>query len=189
MRIEYLDDPTGGPAVRLQRVTVLQGEVHVGMDPGLELSTVLGSCVATCLYDPVARIGGMNHFLLAEPPSREKKVEFDEHYGVFLMELLVNEMLKLGASKQRLRARLYGGAAMQLSGTPIGSVNAQFARDFLAREKIELGLTDLGGMVARRVHFRPASGQVRCRTTSTEAVPKAKPLSRPAIAHGDVELF
>lgn len=60
-------DPPG-----LRRVTLLQGEVHVSGDPAVEVSTVLGSCVSTCLYDPVARIGGINHFLLAEPPAHHK---------------------------------------------------------------------------------------------------------------------
>lgn len=179
-------DLTGTGSVR---ITVLQGEARVSADPAAEMSTVLGSCVATCLYDPAARVGGMNHFLLAEPPRHQAAVEFDEHFGLFLMELLVNEMLKLGACKQRLRARLYGGASLHHSGPPIGEVNAEFARGFLARERIDLAFADLGGTVARRVHFRPAWGQVRCRTTSIETAPQIKPIKRPAQANGEVELF
>lgn len=180
---------TGASAPDVVRITVLQGEARVSRDPAAEMSTVLGSCVATCLYDPLVRVGGMNHFLLAEPPQHQAALGFDEHFGVFLMELLVNEMLKLGAAKQRLRARLYGGASLNHSGPPIGEMNAQFARGFLIRENITLAHADMGGNVARRVHFRPASGQVRCRTTSIETIPDITPMKRPARAHGDVELF
>ena len=177
-------DPPG-----LRRITLLQGEVQVSGDPGVEVSTVLGSCVATCLYDPVARIGGMNHFLLAEPPAHHKDMAFDEHYGVFLMELLINRMIGQGALKSRFRARLYGGANMHSLGQQIGTVNAAFARLFLEQEGIELAFADLGGDSARRVHFRPASGQVRCRTVDARKAPAALPVRRPEKASGDVEFF
>lgn len=173
----------------LRRVTLLQGEVYVSADPDVEVSTVLGSCVATCLYDPVARIGGINHFLLAEPPAHHKDMAFDEHYGVFLMELLINRMIGEGALKSRFRARLYGGANMNRVGQPIGSVNGAFAQTFLRAERIELAFADLGGESARRVHFRPASGQVRCRTVDARKAPAALPVRRPEMASGDVEFF
>jgi chemotaxis protein CheD len=173
----------------LRRITVLQGEVHVSADPSVELTTVLGSCVSTCLYDPVARIGGMNHFLLAEPPAHQKDMTFDEHYGVFLMELLVNRMIGEGAVKSRFRARLYGGANMHRGGQSIGSVNAAFARSFLERERILIAFADLGGDAARRVHLRPASGQVRCRTVAASKAPATQTFLRPERASGDVEFF
>lgn len=84
------------------RMPIMQEEARASADQRVIMSTVLGSCVATCLYDPVARIGGMNHFLLAEPPEHETDLSFDSSYGLFLMELLVNEMLKLGALKSRM---------------------------------------------------------------------------------------
>lgn len=173
----------------IARVTVMQGEAKASREAGLEFTTVLGSCVATCLFDPVARIGGMNHFLLAEPPSHRDRSVFDEHYGLFLMELLINEMLSLGATKSRLKARLYGGANMRDGLGPIGTANAAFARDFLHVEGIPVAFEDLGGRSARRVHFLPASGMVRCRSAVGEAKPMQKPLSRPQSAIGDVELF
>ena len=173
----------------LKSTTVLQGEVHVSGDPAIEFTTVLGSCVSTCLYDPVARIGGMNHFLLAEPLRHEEGMEFDEHYGVFLMELLVNRMIGAGGMKSRFRARLYGGARMNQSGHSIGSVNAAFARTFLERERIEIAFADLGGNMARRLHLRPASGQVRCRTVDASKAPATQAFRRPERASGDVEFF
>ena len=171
------------------RVTVLQGEAHASSDAKVEFSTVLGSCVATCLFDPAARIGGMNHFLLAEPPSTKSRETFDEHYGLFLMELLINKMLGLGAIKSRLKARLYGGANLHQGMTAIGSANAAFARKFLQSEGIPVAFEDMEGRAARRIHFMPASGMVRCRTAPLEIAPTDKPLVRPQSASGDVELF
>jgi len=173
----------------LQRVTVLQGEVKVSSDPAVELTTVLGSCIATCLFDPQAQVGGMNHFLLAEPPAHMTGMTFDEHYGLFLMELLINQMLSAGAIKSRMKARLYGGANLHAGMRQIGSVNAAFAKAFLAREGIPLMHEDLGGQSARRVHFLPALGKVRCRTADAQVAPETILVRRPATARGDVELF
>lgn len=181
-----LDYETGQP---LQRVTVLQGEVKVSADPTVELTTVLGSCVATCMFDPASRIGGMNHFLLAEPPAHMTGMAFDEHYGLFLMELLINQMLAAGADKGRMKARLYGGANLHAGMREIGTMNAAFARAFLQREGIPLMHEDLGGKSARRVHFLPALGKVRCRTAEPQAAPEITPVRRPVTASGDVELF
>ncbi|TIX49071.1 chemotaxis protein CheD [Alteraurantiacibacter aquimixticola] len=171
------------------RIAILQGDARASADPAVEFSTILGSCVATCLYDPVARIGGMNHFLLAEPPSHKSQTDFDEHYGLFLMELLVNEMLALGAAKPRLKARLYGGANLHERLAPIGSANAAFARRFIRDERIALVHEDLEGHQARRVNFQPTSGRVRCLVAKYDAVPTDKPLRRPQSACGEVELF
>lgn len=173
----------------LRRVTVLQGEVYATDDSGVEFATVLGSCVASCLYDPQARVGGMNHFLLAVPPARHNPGEVDVHYGVYLMELLINEMLAKGAIKQRILAHLYGGANLHAGMAPIGSANAAFARKFLEQERIPLMREDLGGFLARRVDFRPATGQVRCRSVKTTMAPEPVPATRIRSASGDVELF
>ncbi|WP_333839919.1 chemotaxis protein CheD [Novosphingobium sp.] len=178
--------PPGGD---LARVTVMQGQALASADPGLEYSTVLGSCVATCLFDPQARVGGMNHFLLAQPPAGYEGASVDEHYGVYLMELLVNEMIGKGARKSHLKAHLYGGANVNRNMMRIGTVNAEFARKFLVNEGITLAREDLGGTQARRVDFRPASGQVRLRTVEDRLAPPVQPTTRPARALGDVELF
>ncbi len=178
-----------GQAEGMRRITVLQGQVRVSGDPGIELGTVLGSCVASCLFDPIAKIGGMNHFLLAEPPASHDPGEIDVHYGVYLMELLINEMLGQGAIKQRIRAHLYGGANLRAGMAPIGTANAAFARSFLDQERIPLVREDLGGNCARRVGFRPATGQLRCRTVENTLAPEFKPATRTDRTLGDVELF
>jgi chemotaxis protein CheD len=105
------------------------------------------------------------------------------------MEVLINEMLAHGAAKHRLRAHLYGGANLYPGMAAIGSANAQFARAFLARERITLVREDLGGNAARRVDFRPASGMVRCRTVPNTQAPAERPIPRPVVATGEVELF
>lgn len=179
-------EPSAKP---LTRITVMQGQARVSAGPRVELSTVLGSCVATCLYDPEIELGGMNHFLLAEPQPGAPVIGIDEHYGVYLMELLINEMLANGASKHRLRAHLYGGANMHAGMARIGTMNAEFARRFLAQERIALVREDLGGNSARRVEFRPASGQVRLRTVANSMAPAASPAPRAPAVLGDVELF
>lgn len=173
----------------IRRITLLQGQVRVSGEARVEFGTVLGSCVASCLFDPVAQIGGMNHFLLAEPPASHDPGEIDVHYGVYLMELLINEMLAQGAIKQRIRAHLYGGANLRAGMARIGLANAAFARTFLDQEGIPLLREDLGGTCARRVDFRAATGQVRCRTVENTLAPEQKPATRSDRTSGDVELF
>jgi len=170
------------PMNAITRINILQGQARVSAGPRVEFSTVLGSCVATCLFDPDVEVGGMNHFLLAEPPQ-------GSHNGVYLMELLINEMLAHGAAKSRMRAHLYGGANLNSGFARIGTKNAEFARSFLASERINVVREDLGGNNARRVDFRPARGQVRCRTVENTLAPEIKPTARPLPNRGDVELF
>jgi len=177
------------PETGMQRITVLQGQAHVSGAAGDELTTILGSCVASCLFDPAAKVGGMNHFLLPEPPHSHDPAEVDVHYGVYLMEILINDMLRRGARKAQLRAHLYGGANLHVGMPPIGSANAAFAKSFLERERIPLLREDLGGAHARRIEFRPATGQVRCRAVENRLAQEAPPTPRPAHGGGDVELF
>lgn len=180
--------PASGLAeVRPPSVTVMQGQVHVGTGKPEILTTVLGSCIACCLYDPVARIGGMNHFLLAEPASGRGGVN-DNSYGMYLMELLINQMMTSGAVKSRMKAHIYGGANMHRGMTRIGDANARFARQFLETEAIPLVRGDTGGECARRIEFDPVQGRVRVRRTHWAAAPAPRPAKlRPA--SGEVELF
>jgi len=180
-------DPATG--VPIQRITVLQGQARVSDRPNDEMTTILGSCVATCLFDPVAKVGGLNHFLLPEPPDSHDRAQVDVHYGVYLMEILINDMLRHGASKAQMRAHLYGGANLRAGMAPIGTANAEFARSFLEREHIPLLREDLGGSHARRIEFRPVTGQVRCRAVENRLATEAPPAPRPAATTGDVELF
>lgn len=182
-----LHQPINTPATAMHRpvrLTVMQGQARVSGDPRVELTTVLGSCIACCLFDPTSNVGGMNHFLLAEPKGGRG---VDEHYGAYLMEVLINEMFAYGASRTAMRAHLYGGANMHAGMMPIGAANAAFAVDFLERERIPLVRSSVGGVQARRVDFRPVLGQARCRLVDDALAPQ--PIERPAAPRGDVELF
>lgn len=179
---------TGAPAAMTIRHNVLQGEFEVSRDPNLVLTTVLGSCIACCLFDPAAKIGGMNHFLLASPPSSNKGLGDDaRRYGLYAMELLVNEMIKQGAVRATMRAHLYGGANMHSGMRAIGTENARFAEEFLRADGIQLVHADTGGTQARRLDLQPATGRVRCRSVQGD-FPQAQAARVPA-ATGDVELF
>lgn len=171
----------------MPRINIIQGEYHVSAEPEVLIGTLLGSCIAICLHDAVARVGGMNHFLLGEPGRNDQVRDADlSRYGVHAMELLVNEMMKKGAQRSRLRAHLYGGANIVAGLGQIGSANAAFAKSFVAVEGIALGRAELGGSQARRVEFMPYLGKVRSWTVA-DAVP-----SLPAVmasAGGELEMF
>jgi chemotaxis protein CheD len=171
----------------MRRIAIVQGEHAVVTEPGVVITTLLGSCVAVCLHDAVARVGGMNHFLLGEPGA-EQLLRDDEmsRYGVHAMELLINAMMARGAVRQRLRARIFGGANIIAGLGAIGSENAAFARRFMAVEGIATGVCDLGGTTARRVEFRPWEGQVR--SIRADEAPPLAPLPHLPLA-GDIDLF
>ena len=176
------------PAPATVRHNVLQGEFEVSRDPHLVLTTVLGSCIACCLFDPVARVGGMNHFLLASPPNSVDGLGDDAlRYGLYAMELLVNEMLKQGAVRATMRAHLYGGANLHSGMRAIGTENTRFAEQFLRADGIQLVRADTGGVQARRLDLQPATGRVRCRSVQGD-FPQTQSLKAPT-AGGDVELF
>ena len=145
-----------------RRIHVIQGEFYVTEDPDVMLTTILGSCVAACMRDPVAQVGGMNHFLLPGNSDRKKSREA-ESYGVHLMELLVNDLLHHGARRDRLQAKLFGGAATMQGLTDVGALNARFAERFLRYEGIAHLGGSLGGDRGRRIQFWPASGRARQR--------------------------
>ncbi len=174
------DDPA-------KTVNIVQGEHRVSEDPGECVSTLLGSCVAACLHDPVARVGGMNHFLL---PGGEGERGHTEHFGVHAMELLVNDLLARGASRSRLEAKLFGGANTMQGFTDIGAMNAGFAVRFLTREGIHLASSCLGGDRGRRIQFWPVSGRARRRfMAATESVPVSRAPVPAAPTFGALELF
>ena len=179
------------PRDNLRRITVMQGETRVSDQADVVLTTVLGSCIAACLYDPEVKVGGINHFLLAEPGRGDTDVDSMQRYGVYAMEVLINAMLAMGASRNQLRARIYGGASLRDGFRDIGAANAQFARRFLHEERIALIGEDVGGFDARRVEFRPTLGLARSRIAAerpTEQVRMVKPAAPPA-SLGDVEFF
>ena len=151
--------PAAVPSIPGGRLNIVQGEQFVSPDPALMISTLLGSCVAACLRDPVVQVGGMNHFLL---PGRRGGSEADGlRFGVHAMELLVNALLAAGARRERLEAKLFGGAHMLDGLTDVGRQNSDFAVSFLQAEGVRYLGGSLGGTSARRVQFWPASGRAR----------------------------
>ena len=164
---------------------VIQGEFLVSSDPNVIMTTILGSCVSTCLYDPVARVGGMNHFLL---PEGEVRQDVGMRYGLLAMELLINGLLKQGAQKTRIEAKLFGGAMMTGGLGRIGESNAAFARKFLSDEGVPCRAESLGGTLARRVRFVPTTGHAQ-QMLLDEPVEVEKPKRPAAAADDDITLF
>jgi chemotaxis protein CheD len=145
----------------LRRVVIHPGD-HYATGGNELISTLLGSCVAACLYDPVARVAGMNHFLLANrryAKNMPLNITDAGRYGVHAMELLINDMYRLGAEKKRIRAKAFGGGAVFEDVSTdnflcVGEVNERFIREFLRTEGIPLEAEDLGGQQGRVIRFR-----------------------------------
>ncbi|SDD61158.1 chemoreceptor glutamine deamidase CheD [Aquimonas voraii] len=135
---------------------------YVVTSKDIALSTVLGSCVAACMRDPVLRIGGMNHFMLPDGGDAD---DTSARYGSYAMELLINELLKAGARRERLEAKVFGGGNVLKSFTtnPVGTRNAEFVIAYLKAERIPVVAQDLGSIHPRKVWYIPATGKVLVR--------------------------
>ncbi|MEA3536080.1 chemoreceptor glutamine deamidase CheD [Rhizobium sp. CC-YZS058] len=171
-----------------RRLHVIQGEFKVVTDPDVVLSTILGSCVAACMRDPVAGVGGMNHFLL--PGSADALASGGDatRYGVHLMELLINGLLKKGARRDRLEAKIFGGAKTIARFSNVGEQNALFARRFLQDEGIAIVGESTGGDHGRKLEYWPLSGRARqYALTGVEAQKAVAQESRPAPAPKPVD--
>ena len=181
-------------------VKLLPGEYFVSEDD-IVLSTVLGSCIAACMWDRNARVGGMNHFMLPGDPARAgtdaDPIGLAGRYGVFAMEQLINELIKRGARKSNLEAKLFGGGAVLRNFTAlnVGERNAEFVLNFLRTEGIRIASQDLLDVFARRVAFFPTSGRALCRKLpqADAAVVSAEQKYNAQLnsnkVGGDVELF
>jgi chemotaxis receptor (MCP) glutamine deamidase CheD len=178
----------------VSEVTIYVGGVHASSEPAV-VKTLLGSCVAVCLWDPETRIGGMNHFLL--PRALNDTRDDPARFGVHAMDLLIGEMQKAGADRRRLLAKVFGGAhvlAVPEDEDGVPSQNITFALEFLRRDSFRITGYDLGGYQARRVHFHTESGRA-----FVQRVASATALSRVAAAeqrhashaptYGEVTLF
>lgn len=144
-------------ALQTHAIRILPAD-YLATDQPVALVTLLGSCVAACLYDPALALGGMNHFML---PGGDVNDATSARYGVNAMELLINALLKRGARRQRLLAKVFGGGNV-LSGfhsDPIGTRNAGFVVDYLAAERIPVVASDLGDNQARKVCFFVQTGR------------------------------
>lgn len=175
---------------------ILPGEYFV-TPRDMVLVTVLGSCVAACIRDTVSGVGGMNHFMLPEGGNRDL-VTSSARYGTYAMEVLINHLLKLGAKRNRLEAKVFGGGAVMqsLSSSNVGARNAEFVLNFLTVEKIPVVAKDLLDSYPRKVYYFPQSGRVLVKKLhrvhndtlfSREQAYQSRLAS--AKVEGDVELF
>jgi chemotaxis protein CheD len=174
-----------------KRVHIIQGEYFFTSDPNVMVTTILGSCVAACIRDPLAGVGGINHFLLPGELNQAKSQEA-ERMGVHLMELLVNGLLKAGARRDRLEAKLFGGARTVRCHADIGKNNAEFAQRFLKAEGIAVVGGSTGGRQGRRIQYWPVTGRAR-QILLTGPAKIEKPIKLPAATvesnAGELELF
>lgn len=137
-------------------VQLTQGDTYATGEANEVLTTVLGSCVAACIRDPFANVGGMNHFLLPEGTGEDRNAV---RYGVNAMELLINGLLKRGATRSNLQAKLFGGANVIAGLSDVGTRNAVFAQQYLVNEGIPFIGGSVGGNLPRRVRFWPLTGR------------------------------
>jgi len=190
------------PQVDNWTVKILPGEYYVTRNDEA-ITTVLGSCVSACIRDPVLNVGGMNHFMLPQDSSSgsnswlDPAVGLATRYGSYAMESLINDLLKLGATRERLEIKVFGGGAVLSGMTDVGARNIDFIRGYLKLEGYRIAAQDLGGKQPRRVVYFPGSGRVKMR--------KLRPVENRTISHheqlylaslgnqaaggGDVELF
>ena len=188
-----LDGTYYDSALQTEAIRLLPAD-YVATDQPVALVTLLGSCVAACLYDATLAIGGMNHFMLPGDGNDSSCAR----YGMNAMELLINDLLKRGARRNRIQAKVFGGGNV-LSGfysDPIGTRNARFVLEYLSAENIPVRAQDLGDVHARKVGFFPQTGRTlvkRLPSTRDDGILDAERalygrLNR-APASGSVELF
>src|SRR5215475_2685332 len=156
------------PQVDRWTVKILPGEYYVSRSDEA-ISTVLGSCISACVRDPVRNVGGMNHFMLPQDASigpnnwLDPAVGLATRYGSYAMESLVNDLLKLGAIRERLEVKVFGGGRVLSGMTDVGARNIAFVRNFLELEGYTIAAEDLGGTQPRKVVYFPTSGRVKMR--------------------------
>lgn len=178
-----------------EAVKVLPGEYFVFNEDVL-IMTTLGSCIAVCLWDRQAKVGGMNHFML---PDNGGGASDSGRYGSFAMELLINEMLKMGASRLTLEAKVFGGGAV-ISGMNtinVGERNTAFVLDYLKTERIPVVSKDVLEIYPRKVCFLPHSGKAmvkRLAPTNPDAIVQqeraaAQKVVPVASSGGSIDLF
>ncbi|MCX4025266.1 chemotaxis protein CheD [Endozoicomonas sp. SM1973] len=163
-------------AAEVKVVKLLPGEVYSSSEHE-DIVTILGSCVATCLWDPIAKVGGMNHFMLPEAKKQIKLSSISVNqssvrmlmgrYGNFAMFYLIESLLKKGAHLHNLQAKLFGGAKMIKHMSDIGKINAEFAISYLKEAEIPIIASHLFGNNARKIVFESRTGVVKIRELSS----------------------
>jgi chemotaxis protein CheD len=178
-------------------VKVFPGEHYVTSDPDEMLVTILGSCVSACIRDPLAQVGGMNHFMLPEAAGGGWDTASDSmRYGNVAMERLINDILSRGGLRQRLEVKVFGGGNVMSSSSNIGHRNADFVETYLAEESLPIAAHHLRGNLPRRVHYFPLTGRVmllELARTEQEDVARSERAYKSKIkvepVAGSVELF
>ena len=164
-----------------KKIYIGQGEYAISDRVDQVIATLLGSCVSACLWDEKLAIGGMNHVLFTDD-TEGAALQFG--HGVNGMELLINGLLRQGAKRNRLRAKVFGGASMIAGLSRAGEKNGEFVTDFLAREGIAYVGGDIGGTLARRLEFWPTTGRARMKLVNRKVeIAPVKPVEN------DLELF
>lgn len=178
-------------------VKVFPGEYYVTNRPDESVVTVLGSCVTACIRDPVAGVGGMNHFML---PYSELGTWGDTarstRFGNFAMEKLINGLIKAGCARERMEIKVFGGANVTETGNEVGTDNSTFVLRYLASEGLCCAVRDLGGTLPRRLHYDPMTGRVVRRLLGLGEAPAVRReedgFASRLVAQapcGDIELF
>lgn len=183
------------PEFQAYVVPVVLGHHRISSRADDMLVTTLGSCVAACIHDPVARVGGMNHFLLPGSPVGDG-FGIATRYGSVAMERLINDLLARGARRERLEVKLFGASRVIDTSLDVGAANRAFALDYVRREGLALAGEDLGGPAGRRVHFFPTTGKAfrRLLRPETERETVHQELDflkalKGAAVEGEMELF
>lgn len=181
---------------QIEAAKILPGEYYItGRD--MLLVTVLGSCVSACIRDTKSGIGGMNHFMLPEGDPHNPLSE-SARYGGYAMEVLLNQLIKLGASRNRLEAKVFGGGAVMRGFTlhNVGERNSDFVLEYLAAERIRVVSQDLRDIYPRKVYYFPTTGRVLVKklkqvhnNTILQREEEYGSRLKTAEVSGDVELF
>jgi chemotaxis protein CheD len=149
------------------------GEFYITTSKDEAITTVLGSCISACMRDPQLGVGGMNHFMLPEDTTTGRSSWLNEstglatRYGSFAMETLINALLKMGARRDRLEVKLFGGGHVLNASIDVGDRNIDFARHWLKTEGLPVVAEDVGGNMPRRVVYFPADGKVKVKHLRT----------------------
>ncbi len=181
-----------------QAAKILPGEFYF-TDKDMGIVTVLGSCVAACIRDRVTGIGGMNHFMLPYSGDADSPISASMRYGSYAMEVLINQLLKAGARRDNLEAKVFGGGAVLRGFTAmnVGERNAKFVREYLRNEGIRIVAEDLNSNYARKVVFFPRTGRVMVKKIESmnnnvlvsREKDYAEKLQKRMATSGEVELF
>ncbi|MGJ4929999.1 chemoreceptor glutamine deamidase CheD [Bradyrhizobium sp. HKCCYLS2038] len=186
------------PQFEATAVKVFPGDHYVCASEEEMLVTVLGSCVAACIRDPLTGVGGMNHFMLPESAGAGWGAGASDsmRYGNVAMERLINDILSRGGARQRLEIKVFGGGNVLKSATNIGHRNADFVEEYLLAENLGIAAKHLRGSLPRRVHYWPSSGRVmllELARTEQDAVVREETSYKKKIqvepVAGSVELF